>query len=36
MHPPAESLNVAMAATVVLFERDRQRRAHPFDGVETR
>jgi RNA methyltransferase, TrmH family len=31
MHPPAESLNVAMAATVVLFERDRQRRAHPFD-----
>ena len=32
MHPPAESLNVAMAATVVLFERDRQRRAHPFDA----
>jgi TrmH family RNA methyltransferase len=36
MHVPAESLNVAMAATVVLFERDRQRRAHPFDGAEAR
>jgi TrmH family RNA methyltransferase len=35
MHAPAESLNVAMAATVVLFERDRQRRARPFDGSET-
>jgi RNA methyltransferase, TrmH family len=30
MHPPAESLNVAMAATVVLFERDRQHRTHPL------
>jgi len=34
MHAPAESLNVAMAATVVLFERDRQRRARPSDGAE--
>jgi len=30
MHAPAESLNVAMAATVVLFERDRQHRTHPL------
>ncbi|HEV2310346.1 MAG TPA: TrmH family RNA methyltransferase, partial [Acidimicrobiia bacterium] len=36
MRPPAESINVAMAATVVLFERDRQQRARPFDGSETR
>jgi len=35
MRPPAESLNVAMAATVVLFERDRQQRSRPFDGVAT-
>jgi TrmH family RNA methyltransferase len=27
LHPPAESLNVAMAATVVCFEAARQRRA---------
>jgi len=26
---------VAMAATVVLFERDRQQRSRPFDGVAT-
>jgi TrmH family RNA methyltransferase len=32
MHDPAESLNVAMAATVLLFDRDRRR--HPPNGAE--